>query len=92
MTASLDNEIERASSMITVIGSINMDLVVTAKRAPDMGETVMGTSWTQIPGGKGANQAVAAARSGETGWSVARRCVRQHIVRIVSTILCISIT
>ena len=58
--------------MITVIGSINMDLVVTAKRAPDMGETVMGTSWTQIPGGKGANQAVAAARSGGETWMVGR--------------------
>ncbi|NLZ67200.1 MAG: ribokinase [Clostridiaceae bacterium] len=58
--------------MITVIGSINMDLVVTAKRAPDMGETVMGTSWAQIPGGKGANQAVAAARSGGETWMVGR--------------------
>lgn len=60
------------SHMITVIGSINMDLVVSAKRAPDMGETVMGTSWTQIPGGKGANQAVAAARSGGETWMVGR--------------------
>lgn len=50
--------------MITVIGSINMDLVVTADKAPEAGETVMGTGFRQIPGGKGANQAVAAARSG----------------------------
>lgn len=50
--------------MITVIGSLNMDLVVTAERAPEQGETVTGTGFAQIPGGKGANQAVAAARGG----------------------------
>ncbi len=50
--------------MITVIGSINMDLVVTTERAPEAGETVLGNSFRQILGGKGANQAVAAARCG----------------------------
>lgn len=50
--------------MITVIGSLNMDLVVTTDRAPEEGETVTGTGFFQFPGGKGANQAVAAARSG----------------------------
>ncbi|HHX19812.1 MAG TPA: ribokinase [Clostridiaceae bacterium] len=50
--------------MITVIGSINMDLVVTTDRAPEAGETVLGNDFQQIFGGKGANQAVAAARCG----------------------------
>ncbi|MEH7076543.1 ribokinase [Neobacillus drentensis] len=49
---------------ITVIGSINMDLVTSTNRVPILGETVMGESFHTIPGGKGANQAVAAARLG----------------------------
>ncbi|TLS36098.1 ribokinase [Pseudalkalibacillus caeni] len=46
---------------ITVIGSINMDLVTSTERIPELGETVSGTSFTTKAGGKGANQAVAAA-------------------------------
>ncbi|KHF38852.1 ribokinase [Halalkalibacter okhensis] len=49
---------------ITVIGSINMDLVTITNLRPQVGETVLGTSFSAIPGGKGANQAVAAARLG----------------------------
>jgi len=49
---------------ILVIGSFMMDLVVRAPRAPQEGETVIGTSFNRFPGGKGANQAVAAARLG----------------------------
>ncbi|WP_297990714.1 ribokinase [Anoxybacillus sp.] len=49
---------------ITVIGSINMDLVTITKRMPLQGETVVGETFRLIPGGKGANQAVAAARLG----------------------------
>ncbi|WP_273124422.1 ribokinase [Bacillus weihaiensis] len=49
---------------ITVIGSINMDLVTKTSVSPNQGETVMGESFFSIPGGKGANQAVAAARLG----------------------------
>jgi ribokinase len=48
--------------MLTVIGSINMDLVVTAPEIPKVGETILGRDFKQYPGGKGANQAVAAAR------------------------------
>lgn len=52
--------------MITVVGSINMDLVVGTERFPKQGETVLGNLYTTVPGGKGANQAVAAARLGGT--------------------------
>lgn len=50
--------------MITVIGSMNMDLVVDTNRLPDNGETILGIDFNTFPGGKGANQAVAAARLG----------------------------
>lgn len=50
--------------MITVVGSINMDLVVRTDRFPKQGETALGDLYTTVPGGKGANQAVAAARLG----------------------------
>ena len=49
---------------IIVIGSSNTDMVVTSGRLPLPGETVMGNEFAVIPGGKGANQAVAAARAG----------------------------
>lgn len=49
---------------ITVLGSINMDLVFSTPRMPLLGETIMGTGFRQVAGGKGANQAVAAARQG----------------------------
>ncbi|MGM0876471.1 MAG: ribokinase [Bacillota bacterium] len=49
---------------ITVIGSINMDLVTKTNTIPKVGETVKGEHFFTIPGGKGANQAVAAARLG----------------------------
>jgi ribokinase len=49
---------------ITVIGSSSMDLVVTASKRPNKGETILGESFKTVPGGKGANQAVAAARLG----------------------------
>lgn len=49
---------------ISVVGSINMDLVVFSDAMPQNGETVIGTDFQVIPGGKGANQAVAIARVG----------------------------
>lgn len=49
---------------IAVFGSVNMDLVAYTDTAPATGETVTGTAFRQVPGGKGANQAVAAARAG----------------------------
>ncbi len=49
---------------IIVIGSINMDLVVRTKKIPAAGETIPGQEFRLIPGGKGANQAVAASKLG----------------------------
>lgn len=49
---------------ILVVGSLNMDLVVTVPDMPKVGETIMGTSFKTIPGGKGANQAFAASKLG----------------------------
>lgn len=49
---------------VLVAGSINTDLVVRVRRAPEAGETVTGSAFAMFGGGKGANQAVATARSG----------------------------
>ncbi|MFL5951311.1 MAG: ribokinase [Gaiellaceae bacterium] len=49
---------------LTVVGSINLDLVAKVERLPRAGETLSGATLDRIPGGKGANQAVAAARLG----------------------------
>ncbi|WP_199426058.1 ribokinase [Thermaerobacillus caldiproteolyticus] len=61
--------------VVTVIGSINMDLVTIANRVPSQGETILGEQFHLIPGGKGANQAVAAARLG----------ARVHMIGAVGT-------
>ena len=50
--------------MILVAGSANLDFVVRAAHIPAPGETVLGRDFKTYPGGKGANQAVAAARAG----------------------------
>ncbi|MCK4724657.1 MAG: ribokinase, partial [Anaerolineales bacterium] len=49
---------------IVVVGSLNMDLVVKTPRHPKVGETILGSEFRTYPGGKGANQAVAAAKLG----------------------------
>ncbi|MHB1234261.1 MAG: ribokinase, partial [Microbacteriaceae bacterium] len=49
---------------VTMVGSANMDLVFSVERIPRPGETLLATSVARYPGGKGLNQAVAAARSG----------------------------
>lgn len=53
-------------SNIVVVGSLNMDLVVQVPEIPKPGETVLGNDFNTFPGGKGANQAVAAARLGSS--------------------------
>src|SRR2546423_4556140 len=58
------------SRRIVVIGSVNMDLVARAARMPGPGETVLGDSFVTIPGGKGANQATAAAKLAGPGTEV----------------------
>ncbi|HEY5564907.1 MAG TPA: ribokinase [Rhodothermia bacterium] len=58
----MDGTTEGRDRSLLVIGSANMDLVVTCDRFPEPGETVFGGSFATYPGGKGANQAVAAAR------------------------------
>src|SRR5829696_6278337 len=52
------------SGRVIVVGSVNIDLVVTAPRLPSAGETVTGGRFARHQGGKGGNQAVAAARLG----------------------------
>ena len=66
---------------ITVIGSVNLDFVATAQALPAPGETVTGARLARHPGGKGANQALAAHRlgadvklvDGDTQWFVGPR-------------------
>ncbi|WP_220032885.1 ribokinase [Curtobacterium sp. MCBD17_023] len=54
----------RSTGTVVVVGSLNVDQVVTVERHPSPGETLVATSMSLLPGGKGANQAVAAARRG----------------------------
>ena len=52
------------SSTVVVIGSANADMLVRCRRVPEPGETLLGTGFATVPGGKGANQAVACSRLG----------------------------
>jgi ribokinase len=55
---------------VVVVGSVNVDLVLSLPRLPAPGETVIGERFQRAPGGKGGNQAVAAARLGARTWLV----------------------
>jgi ribokinase len=57
---------------VYVLGSMNMDIVLKIKNMPHVGETIMSKSMEKIPGGKGANQAVSAKRSGADVYMVAK--------------------
>lgn len=63
---------------VVVVGSINMDMVSHSRRLPAPGETLLGEAFVMAPGGKGANQAVAAARLGAPVAFVARVGTRAH--------------
>lgn len=63
---------EQNGGRVVVVGSANADLVVSVPRRPGAGETVLGGELVTIPGGKGANQAVAAARLGASTSFVGR--------------------
>jgi ribokinase len=56
--------VSRPTGTVVVVGSLNVDQVVTVDQHPSPGETLVATSFALLPGGKGANQAVAAARRG----------------------------
>jgi ribokinase len=56
--------VSQAPNQVVVLGSVNLDLVVEVERLPVPGETVLGGTFRTAGGGKGANQAVAAARAG----------------------------
>jgi ribokinase len=58
------NPADHPAPEVCVIGSLNLDLVARVERLPKPGETVLGSDYQEHPGGKGANQAVAAARAG----------------------------
>ena len=73
---------------ILVVGSINMDLVLEMDRLPEAGESLLGRRYSYVPGGKGANQAVAAARLGAEVTFVGRvgndahgGTLREHLAR-----------
>jgi ribokinase len=57
---------------VVVVGSINFDLTIQTRRLPQPGETIIGGRFTRGPGGKGANQAIAAARAGADVSFIAR--------------------
>ncbi|MEV4259445.1 PfkB family carbohydrate kinase, partial [Spirillospora sp. NPDC049652] len=68
---------------VVVVGSVNADLVVRVDRRPGPGETVLGSDLATLPGGKGANQAVAAGRLGGRVGILARDRSLDHLVVLV---------
>ncbi|MEU6578099.1 ribokinase [Streptomyces sp. NPDC046805] len=64
---------------VLVVGSMTADVTAFSRRLPQPGETVLGDDFTLVLGGKGANQAVAAARAGAPTWMVG--CVGQDLFR-----------
>jgi len=71
---------------VVVVGSINMDMVSHSPRLPAPGETLVGDAFVMAPGGKGANQAVAAARLGAEVAFVSRVGTRQHGAELLAAL------
>lgn len=74
--------------MIVVVGSLNTDLVLRVEQFPTEGETVLGDSLTQSPGGKGLNQAIAASRAGGSVvliGSVGNDSFGRHLKEVLAT-------
>lgn len=61
----MESNPQDGNGLVAVVGSLNYDLVVPVEHHPTPGETVLGGNYFKTPGGKGANQAVAAARLGQ---------------------------
>src|SRR5436190_16429488 len=64
MLSPAPNPVEGIRAVILVFGSINVDVLVPVPALPQPGETVLGGNYALLPGGKGANQALAARRAG----------------------------
>src|SRR5262245_20928831 len=62
---------------IVIAGSLNLDLIAQVERAPQLGETLPGSQFVTLPGGKGANQACAVGRLGRPGAAAMIGCVGQ---------------
>lgn len=75
-----------AAPQVVVVGSINMDMISHSRRLPGPGETLMGEAFVMAPGGKGANQAVAAARLGAPVAFVSRVGTRQHGAELLAAL------
>jgi len=71
-SSGLGLKIKQDKPKIVVVGSSNMDLVVKSPRIPAIGETILGGDFIMVPGGKGANQAVAAAKLGAEVYFIAK--------------------
>lgn len=78
MSTTAQTAIHPPRRSVVVVGSINMDMVSHSTRLPGPGETLVGEAFVMAPGGKGANQAVAAARLGAAVSFVSRVGTRQH--------------
>ena len=62
--SNLTEDLISEMNTVTVLGALHLDIVVNASRQPFLGETLIGSGWKQVAGGKGLNQAVACARAG----------------------------